>query len=300
MMKRVISGLVLLLSSAVVCASASYCLSSGRTEGFRCDTEQALASSWYSVQLLQRSGNPQVAEADIVHRSGISESSSLIYLGRFEDAEDGQSALAMALEQWGERAKPLLVEFTPREGMPRIRLVAESEPLLLASAADGNTVAQAELLRFSELTGGVAANVKPAGLLAQKPGIEPFQLTVEPQYSLVYSIQVGAFAQLDYGQRFAKSNREVPMYCRQKANGIFAVYYGVYQAYADAKPHLGDHELFDKMGAYVVKLRDVSFQPCDALAQSIREAKRRAYAPCKDCEASAIAESFLPERLLSP
>ncbi len=54
------------------------------------------------------------------------------------------------------------------------------------------------------------------------------------------------------------------------------------------------------MGAYVTKLKNVSFQPCDALAQSIREAKRKAYAPCQDCEASAVAESFLPESLLGP
>jgi len=300
MMKRVISGLILLLSSTVVYANASYCLSSGRTEGYRCDTEQAQTPSWYSIQLLQRAGTPLIPEADIVHRSGVSESSSLIYLGRFEEAEDGLSALAVAINQWGERAKPLLVEFTPRVGMPRIRLVAESEPLLLAAVDSGSSATQVGLLRFDRPAAAVGRSDEPALLEVVGPVTAPFQLAVKPQYSLVYSIQVGAFARVDLGQRFASRNREVPLYCRQKKNGIFAVYYGVYQGYGDAKPHLKDHELFDSMGAYVVKLKNVSFQPCDALAQSIREAKRKAYAPCKDCEASAIAESFLPERLLSP
>lgn len=288
MLKRVLIGLMLILGSAVGHASASYCLSSGRAEGFSCDVGQAQAPSWYSVQLLQQSGRPSVPEADILHRSGVTEDSSLIYLGRFEESEDAHSALVEAVKQWGEHAKPLLVEFTPREGMPRIRFVADAEPLLLA-AAGGVNVTQAGLLRSAEPV-SVASGLGEAS----------FRVVEKPQYSLVYSIQVGAFASLSLGQKFATRNRDVPLYCRQKENGIFAVYYGVYQGFYDAKPHLNDHKLFDSMGAYVVKLNNVSFQPCDALAQSIREAKRNAYAPCKDCEASAVAESFLPELLLGP
>mgnify|MGYP000621404084 CR=1 FL=1 len=299
MMKRVLSGLVLLLGSTAVCASSSYCLSSGRTEGYRCDTAQAQVSSWYSVQLLQRAGEPQVAEEDVLHRSGISESISLVYWGRYKDEAEAQAALALAIELWGERAKPLLVEFSPRKGMPRIRLVAEVEPLLLAAAA-GRVPTQSELQRFTQLGYDGTPGYVAAPVIPHDDIMGPVQLVEEPQYSLVYSIQVGAFARLDQGQAFANQNREVPLYCRKKENGMFAVYYGVYQGFYDAKPHLGDHDVFAAQGAYVVKLKDVSFQPCDALSQSIREAKRKAYAPCKDCEASAIAESFLPEQLLAP
>lgn len=298
MINRLMSGLLLLLCSATVFASASYCLSSGRTEGYRCDTAQAQASSWYSVQLLQQAGEPQVAEEDILHRSGVSENSSLIYWGRFKDEGEAQAALVAAVEQWGERARPLLVEFSPRKGMPRIRLVAETEPLLLAAAA-GRVPTQTELLRFSELNEGEEADVDQS-LKAHRGTVGPVRLVEEPQYSLVYSIQVAAFARLDQGQTFANQNRSVPLYCRQKENGMFAVYYGVYQGFYDAKPHLEDHDVFSELGAYVVKLKNVSFQPCEALSQSIQEAKRKAYAPCEDCEASAIAESFLPEKLFRP
>lgn len=115
-----------------------------------------------------------------------------------------------------------------------------------------------------------------------------------PQYDVVYSIQVGAFDRAEFGQQFASEHGEVPLSCRQKRNGIFAVYYGVYQDYDEAKSHLQDYELLQVMGAYVVKLQDVSFKPCEALKQSIRAAKTQAYEKCTDCTAADMVNSILP------
>lgn len=118
-----------------------------------------------------------------------------------------------------------------------------------------------------------------------------------PQYELVYSVQVATYQYADYGQRIASQYEDIPMLCRVRDNGLFTLYYGAFETFADAKLHLQDYELFADLNAYVVKLQRVSFEPCEQLGQKILESKAKAFSrrECSDCDVEGLVESFLPE-----
>lgn len=107
-----------------------------------------------------------------------------------------------------------------------------------------------------------------------KAAASELNTATDAQYDLVYSIQVAAFDRSEGGQRLARKHPQIPLSCRVRTNGLFTVYYGVYQDYASAKQHLQDYNALQSLGAYIVKLRDVSFMPCSALAAQIEQSQR--------------------------
>ncbi|WP_423898277.1 hypothetical protein [Candidatus Pelagadaptatus aseana] len=115
-------------------------------------------------------------------------------------------------------------------------------------------------------------------------------------------MQVATYQYADYGQRIASQYQEIPFLCRVRDNGLFALYYGVFETHADAKLHLRDYALFSDLNAYVVKLRKVSFEPCAQLGQQIKESKAKAFSrrDCSDCDVEGLVESFLPEMDVIP
>lgn len=129
------------------------------------------------------------------------------------------------------------------------------------------------------------------------PELVPAQSIAQPQYDLVYSVQVATYVYASYGQSIASQYAEIPFLCRQRNNGLFGLYYGVFQSYADAKMHLRDYALFSDLNAYVVKLVNVSFQPCDNLGTTIQQSKKEAFSQreCADCNLQELIEEFLPQ-----
>ncbi|MGI9273423.1 MAG: hypothetical protein ACR2PT_01010 [Endozoicomonas sp.] len=92
------------------------------------------------------------------------------------------------------------------------------------------------------------------------------QMPEEPRYfDVVYSMQVGVFKTMDEVVAFARRNSSTELYCRKKDNGYWGSYYGAYDSYSEAKSHLQDNPLLERVGAYVVKLSDTSFTPCLSL-----------------------------------
>lgn len=126
-------------------------------------------------------------------------------------------------------------------------------------------------------------------------------LQQEYQYDLVYSIQLAAYDLPEKGQNFAAQHADIPMFCRTRNNGVFAVYYGVFESYSDARQHLGDYDLLYNLNAYVVKLPKVSFDPCVNLDEKIEMSRRDAFnqRECANCDVKGLVESFIPE-LVAP
>lgn len=124
-------------------------------------------------------------------------------------------------------------------------------------------------------------------------------LAAEAQYQRVYSIQVATYKHARYGQRIAALHHEIPFLCRQRSNGLFALYYGVFESFADARLHLRDYPLLSDLNAYVVQLQQVSFSPCDSLGQAIQSSQLQALRRlnCRECEVKEMVEAFLPKSI---
>ena len=130
---------------------------------------------------------------------------------------------------------------------------------------------------------------------------EPLPLLQQDyQYDLAYSIQLAAYDLPEKGQSFAAKHADIPMFCRTRDNGIFAVYYGVFESYVDARQHLGDYDLLYNLNAYVVKLPKVSFEPCVNLDEKIEMSRRDAFnqRECANCDVKGLVESFMPELMI--
>lgn len=90
------------------------------------------------------------------------------------------------------------------------------------------------------------------------------------QYDRVFSIQLGAYRSVDARAELIEKYQQYPLYCRRNSRNAYVVYYGVYESFKDARPHLQDLPGQDKLGAYIVKLDNVSLKPCMNLEERLR------------------------------
>jgi hypothetical protein len=231
-------------------ANDQYCLSGGHESGFRCEESQAVASPnnrrYYSIQLLEQAGENELSSrADIVYKVTVEGGRRLVYLGQYTSRAAGVAALGKALKTWGRSRYPLLVSVQGPQDSPSIRLEAEPDPAPLGLSA---------------------STPVPAPATADGQGEAPrLTLRQNAPYELVYSIQTAVFADAKQGHDFAQRHPGIALTCREREDGLFSVYYGVYQSYSDARQHLQDYDLLAQQGAYIVRLEQASFLPCEAL-----------------------------------
>ncbi|GAB2191696.1 hypothetical protein MAH1_33040 [Sessilibacter sp. MAH1] len=93
-------------------------------------------------------------------------------------------------------------------------------------------------------------------------------------YDEVYTIQLAAFESPEKASLFIKTVPNLPLYCRTKSNGLEAVYYGVYPNWQFASNHIDDYEIFNSLGAYVLKLKAVNMKPCENLTERLEKLKQ--------------------------
>nr|WP_243749593.1 SPOR domain-containing protein [Pseudoteredinibacter isoporae] len=90
------------------------------------------------------------------------------------------------------------------------------------------------------------------------------------QYDRVFTIQLGAYRTADARAELIEKYQQFPLYCRRNSRNAYVVYYGVFESYKDAAPHLQDLPGQDKLGAYIVKLDNVSLKPCINLESKLQ------------------------------
>jgi len=227
----------LLLSHQAVLADDGFCLSGGFRNGYSCEipllAEMDRDKAVFSVQLLEAGDERALSsQADVTHISELEGNKRLVYLGGYSTQADGMEALQNALSAYGVEHYPMLVELTPSEQMPRIRLVAEPNisPELLREFVARPVSSTASNLSF--------------------------------QSDLVYAIQLAVFKGPRDAMQFTQQLGVDGLLCRRKDNGLQAVYYRQFKSHQQASSHLTDHPFIVSLGAYVVALRDVSFTRC--------------------------------------
>ncbi len=275
-----------------------YCLSGGNRTAYTCEQltpAGQLIKEMFAIQVVaDERASLQAVDYTLLHETAVGDGKRLVYFGGFDALEQGQQALAEFSQHLGAEYRPLLVAFTPREPLPLIRLVEEPETDYLQLASANHLVSET----LSDVSASPAAVVADAVNDREEPHL--LQDSSDGRYDLVYSIQIGAYKYASYGQHFAKQHSQIPLQCRQKDNGIFAVYYGLFENFKDAKGHLSDYPLLAEVGAYVVKLTDVTFSPCGALAERIEQSRKAAYGDSRcggtqGCDVNAEVEKFLPK-----
>ncbi len=300
-LSRCLGWLVLLMLNASAGQAKeqdSYCLSGGNRTAYNCEqltpTGQ-LVKEMFAIQVVaDEQGSLEALDYTLLHEMAVGDDKRLLYFGGFEDLERGQQALAEFNQRLGADYRPLLVAFTPREPMPLIRLVAEPSTNYLQLASANHLVSET----LSDVSTTLSDTIADSASAREEQRL--IQGSSDNLYDVVYSIQIGAYKYASYGQNFAKRHSQIPLQCRQKDNGIFAVYYGLFENFNDAKGHLRDYPLLAEVGAYVVKLKDVTFSPCGALAERIEQSRKAAYGEARcggaqGCDVKAEMEKFLPK-----
>jgi hypothetical protein len=227
----------LLLSSQLVLATDGFCLSGGYRNGYSCEVpliaELAIDKAVFSVQLLETGDGGTLSEqVDVTHISELEDNKRLVYLGSYRTQADGLAALQDALNTYGVAHYPMLVELTPSEQMPRIRLVAEP-------------------------------NIRPEHL-STPSSVASIASDSDSASEVVYAIQLAVFKGPRDAQQFTQQLGIDGLLCRRKDNGLRAVYYQQFESYQQATSHLTDHAVITSLGGYVVALRNVSFNRCGA------------------------------------
>ncbi len=300
-LSRCLGWLVLLMLNASAGQAKeqdSYCLSGGNRTAYTCEqltpTGQ-LVKEMFAIQVVaDEQASLEALDYTLLHEMAVGDDKRLVYFGGFEDLERGQQALAEFNQRLGADYRPLLVAFTPREPMPLIRLVAEPSTNYLQLASANHLVSET----LSDVSTTLSDTITDSANAREEQRL--IQGSSDNLYDVVYSIQIGAYKYASYGQNFAKRHSQIPLQCRQKDNGIFAVYYGLFENFNDAKGHLRDYPLLAEVGAYVVKLKDVTFSPCGALAERIEQSRKAAYGEARcggaqGCDVKAEMEKFLPK-----
>ncbi|MGH1372632.1 MAG: SPOR domain-containing protein [Cellvibrionaceae bacterium] len=222
-------------------AEEEFCLSGGFRNGYSCEvplfTELDSRNTSFSVQLLEQGDQRLLSELEqVVHISELEGNKRLVYLGRYETQASGMAAMQKTLKQYGPEYHPMLVALTPSAQMPRIRLVAEPNiSVALADVSENSATARNE--RTSASVGA----------------------------SRVYAIQLGAFSGVKDAKQFSDQLAAPDLICRQKNNGLYAVYYRRFDSLGEAQTHMNDHAFIDELGGYVVALNNVQFSPCSDL-----------------------------------
>ena len=213
----------LLLSHQTVLADDGFCLSGGFRNGYSCEipllAEMGRDKAVFSVQLLEAGDERALSsQADVTHISELEGNKRLVYLGGYSTQADGMEALQNALSAYGVEHYPMLVELTPSEQMPRIRLVAEPNisPELLREFVARPVSSTASNLSF--------------------------------QSDLVYAIQLAVFKGPRDAMQFTQQLGVDGLLCRRKDNGLQAVYYRQFKSHQQASSHLTDHPFIVSLG----------------------------------------------------
>lgn len=227
-------------------------MSGGFSSGYSCAFDKASGSrkAVYSLQFLANTGTEdkllkrlKFLNLSVLDSAIVSERQHFYYLGEYLEERTAWQALDLALAKLGDDAKkyrPELVSYTReyQNTLPRIRLV-ERDVL----AGKPVVVAPESKSQMQRLDNNTANSATPTS---------PF-----------YTIQLAAFGTSWARVAFVKNHSSFTLYCREKSNGLFVSYLGMFDSYGGAREYLSSINTFDNLGPYVVKLDSVEINECE-------------------------------------
>lgn len=291
----------LLLLAGHSWAEGQYCLSGGFGNQYSCAADKASGSlpRVYSVQLLANATAEQELSkrinTPVLDRVSVSEQQSFFYFGAHSTETKAVNALHVMKQQLGSefsQHRPMLVTYA-RDGtsMARIRLVetdaihmdfddgiAENTPeYQLEDNTERIENNPTEVVANSDVEPALQTAVKASEDTSEKikvvtqktvstlPVVEldmPLQPALAVRRAPFYTVQLGAFSTEKAQLNFAKKYTQYDIYCRQKNNGLYGTYLGLFESYSDASQYLSEVETFKRMKPYVLKLSQVVLVPC--------------------------------------
>lgn len=229
-------------------------MSGGFSSGYSCAFDKASGSrkAVYSLQFLANTGTEdkllkrlKFLNLSVLDSTIVSERQHFYYLGEYLEERTAWQALDLALAKLADDAKkyrPELVSYTReyQNTLPRIRLVERD----VLAGKPAVVVAPEPKSQMQQLENNQSANSASAS--------GPF-----------YTIQLAAFATSGARVAFVKNHSSFTLYCREKSNGLFVSYLGVFDSYGGAREYLSSINAFDNLGPYVVKLDSVEINECE-------------------------------------
>lgn len=242
-------------------------MSGGFSSGYSCAFDKASGSrkAVYSLQFLANTGTEdkllkrlKFLNLSVLDSAIVSERQHFYYLGEYLEERTAWQALDLALAELGVDAKkyrPELVSYTReyQNTLPRIRLVERD--VLAGKPASVDVTDTVVLETEPQLVFGAAIQtpVRRADESYRANSANPF-----------YTIQLAAFGTPGAQVAFVKNHSNFTLYCREKNNGLFVSYLGIFDSYSEARNYLNGVNTFDSLGPYVVKLTDIEMRRCKA------------------------------------
>lgn len=265
------------LATTAVQAEGEFCLSGGFSSGYSCAFDKAKGSrkAVYSLQLLTNTGTEdklvkrlEFLNLSVHHSAIVSERQHFYYLGEYLEERTAWHALDLVEKELGadtEKYRPELVSYTReyQNSLPRIRLMergvlaGQSEAAFIVADAKP----QLEPLLLSSKAASAGANTGHYTIETEQE--LPFADTPKITGPF-YTVQLAAFATHQARSAFLASYPNFSIYCRQKNNGLYASYLGVFDDYAGARKYLHSVNTFDSLKPYVLKFTEVEMSRCSA------------------------------------
>lgn len=225
----------------------SFCLSAGLLQEYRCDSNsleaQIAAGQRYSIQLLSVDEQmPELPEAlTVFHRTQLSGNQAFVYVGEFtqrQEALDTMTALVMVDTLDPDRWRPAVVQIDKSRQVPGVRLVQMYKDKTFSHLAVSEVAS--DPLNFA------GDNLNEGRFM--------------PSY---FTVQIASFEELEGQHEFVAEHSVDDLLCRQRRNGRFTIYSGVFSSESEAKKRKREMRSRFK-GAYVLRLKQEDMFSCDA------------------------------------
>lgn len=265
----------------------TFCYSGGLRNDYSCEHIESEDDSFYAFQLLlddtTAALTPSLTDT-IFYQTALPGGRRFVYFGQYSDLDDAMSAA----ESWRaflirhkESMRPMIVEFSYAEPLPRIRLAQtlfdEPEDYEAMAAVVTKVNSNADTIASESIETDSMATVSAAINVVSEPSKGSDAINSESQrqyndagtknnnnhyYELLHTVQLASFKGPNDRRDFYRRYPNADLYCRQNSRGLYTVSLGVFNNYNAAKKQLENAEQFSHLGAYVVTMRDVVMAPC--------------------------------------
>lgn len=198
------------------------------------------ADTFYTLQLSaapkQHEVLAQHLSLPVMHRENFGPGQDFIYLGYFETEQDAQTILQQLDVQQPELKtyQPVIVELFTSNTHTDIK----TQPSSTATVTTNNT----ETTEPQTRTAGINNDILTAP---------------------IYTVALAAFEYEERLLSFINKYSSNDLYCRQKNNGLYAVYWGIFNSHEHAKQGREIAQKIPDIKPYIVKFNDNDLNNCN-------------------------------------
>lgn len=215
-------------------------------------SQVALADSFYTLQLsaapAQHKNLTTYLALPKMHSENFGDGKDFIYLGHFDSEQEAKTILQQLHTQQPELKtyQPVIVElFTNKP------------------AAVEKQMAQKQIVQKKFATESPRAPVTNKQETTKPSTPNSSAQTEKNQQQPIYTVALAAFEYEERLRSFIHKYSSNDLYCRQKNNGLYAVYWGIFNSYNHAKQGRDIAEKIPDIKPYIVKFNDNDLSNCN-------------------------------------